>query len=190
MVISEGTKPVCWRGIINSTILGDPWDGLWDPHLHRHSFPHPRIQLTDTSKTLAWGFPILLLTPPRRSSPHISPSSYLEPGLITISLWMDECCFGIPHSSIPKPTSTALFSSALGDPKTIPPRRSAHVHRSPTLHPLQGATPWYGCTTLQIHAGPPTHTEISHIVSRALITMSLSLFHSRPHSLRCINPSS
>ena len=53
-----------------------------------------------------------------------------------------------------------LFLSTWGS-KNNPPRRSAHVHKSPTLHPLQGATPWYGCTTLRIHAGPPTYTEIS-----------------------------
>ena len=158
---------ICWRGIINSTILGDPWDGLWDPH--------PRIQLlTDTSKTLAWGFPILLLTPPRRSSPHISPSSYLEPGVITISLWMDGCCFGIHHSSIPKPTSTALFSSALGDPKTI-------LHAGPPTYtdlppyilsrelPLGTDVPLYGSTQVR------PHTEISHIVTNHHVTVTLSL---------------
>ena len=153
MVISEGTKPVCWRGIINSTILGDPWDG--SSPVPRF-LPHPRIQLlTDTSKTFAWGFPILLLTPPRRSSPHI-----YEPGLITISLWIDRCCFGIHHSSIPKPTSTALFSSALGDPKTILHAGPPTYTDLPNLHPLQGATPWYGCTTLRIDAGPPTHKDL------------------------------
>ena len=152
------------------TFLPPPTNPTADRHLQNpclgipHTITHPSTQI----------FP-----------PHIS--------IVLSCLWTNHhltldgrMLLGIHHSSIPKPTSTALFSSALGDPKTI-------LHAGPPTYTdlpphilsreLGTDVPLYGSTQVR------PHTEISpHCLRRTNhhVTVTLSLFHSLSHSVRCI----